>query len=135
MGEQEVLGLLPVTRDEPVNEWAEHLSEEEKKRTEGQSEPRQEEHIDLSGRNKIQSINNWRIANGCGPVDEAAVRKAAVSTTNIVEKNWIPLREDQRYHPREPQPFHRRQCFRRRGNLFQNHRAGQVPPPALSGIC
>lgn len=86
MGEQEVLGLLPVTRDEPVNEWAEHLSEEEKKRTEGQSEPGQEEHIDLSGRNKIPSINNWRIANGCGPVDEAAVRKAAVSTANIVEE-------------------------------------------------
>ena len=86
MGEQEVLGLLPVTQDEPVNQWAEHLSEEEKKRTEGRSEPRQEDRIDLSGRNKIQSINNWRIANGCTSVNEAAVRKAAASTANIVEE-------------------------------------------------
>ena len=86
MGEQEVLGLLPVTRDEPVNQWAEHLSEEEKKRTDGRSVQKKEDRIDLSGRNKIQSINNWRIANGCPSVDEATVRKLAASTANIVEE-------------------------------------------------
>lgn len=86
MGEQEVLGLLPVTRDEPVNQWAEHLSEEERKRTDGRSEQKKEDRIDLSGRNKIQSINNWRIANGCPSVDEATVRKLAASTANIVEE-------------------------------------------------
>ena len=86
MGEQEVLGLLPVTRDEPVNQWVEHLAEEEKKRTDGRSGQKKEDRIDLSGRNKIQSINNWRIANGCPSVDEATVRKLAASTANIVEE-------------------------------------------------
>ena len=86
MGEQEVLGLLPVTRDEPVNQWAEHLSEEEKKRTDGRSVQKKEDRIDLSGRNKIQSINNWRIANGCPSIDEVTVRKLAASTANIVEE-------------------------------------------------
>lgn len=86
MGEQEVLGLVPVVRDEPVNEWKEHLAEEEKKRTEGKSEPKKEDRIDLSGRNKIQSINNWRVANGCTPIAEEDVRKAVVTTADIVEE-------------------------------------------------
>lgn len=86
MGEQEVLGLLPVTQDEPENPWVQHLAEEEKKRSEKKAEPAPQDRIDLSGRNKIQSINNWRIANGCAPVAEEAVRKAAATTADIVEE-------------------------------------------------
>ncbi len=74
MGEREVLGLLPVTQDEPINQWVAHLSEEEKKRTEKESQPEPQDRIDLSGRNKIQSVNNWRIANGCMPISEEMVR-------------------------------------------------------------
>ncbi len=85
MGENEVLGLLPVTADEPVNEWVEHLEKEEQQRSEKQ-EHKHEDRIDLSGKNKIQSINNWRIANGCTPIPEERVRKAAASTANIVEE-------------------------------------------------
>ena len=86
MGEQEVLGLVPVVRDVPVNEWKEHLAEEEKKRAEGKAEPKKEDRIDLSGRNKIQSVNNWRVANGCTPITEEDVRKAVVTTADIVEE-------------------------------------------------
>ena len=102
MGEQEVLGLLPVTQDEPENPWVQHLAEEEEKRSEMKAEPSPQDRIDLSGRNKIQSINNWRIANGCAPVSEEAVRKAAATTANIVEekigfpfeKTQVIVRED-----------------------------------------
>lgn len=86
LGEQEVLGLLPVTRDEPVNQWAQHLSEKEKARTGGRSEPEEQDRINLSGSNKIQSVNNWRIANGCAPVEEEAVRRVAAATADIVEE-------------------------------------------------
>lgn len=85
MGENEVLGLLPVTQDEPENPWVQHLEKEEQKRSESKEEVKQDR-IDLSGRNKIQSINNWRIANGCSPIPEEIVRKAAASTANIVEE-------------------------------------------------
>lgn len=84
MGEQEVLGLLPVTQDEPRNAWKEHLDEKEKARS-GKEEPKSER-IDLSARNKIQSINNWRIANGCAPIPENAVYKAAATSADIVEE-------------------------------------------------
>lgn len=86
MGEKEVLGLLPVTKDEPVSQWEEHLAEEENKRTGGEAEPEVQDRIDLSGTNKIQSVNNWRIANGCKPIEESAVRKAATLTADIVEE-------------------------------------------------
>jgi len=85
MGEQEVLGLIPVTRDEPRSQWEEHLEEEEKNRT-GKDAPEHQDRIDLSGANKIRSINNWRIANGCAPVEETAVRRAAAETADIVEE-------------------------------------------------
>lgn len=86
MGEQEVLGLIPVTRDEPVNEWKEHLDEREQERSGDKQEPSKEERIDLSGKNKIQSLNNWRIANGCAPVEEDTVRKTAATSANVVEE-------------------------------------------------
>lgn len=86
MGEQEVLGLVPVVKDEPVNQWAEHLDQEEKKRAEQTSGPEPQDRIDLSSKNKLQSINNWRIANGCTPVAEEDVRKAVASTADIVEE-------------------------------------------------
>lgn len=86
MGEKEVLGLVPVTQDEPASQWEEHLDEEESKRTGTETKPAQQERIDLSGTNKIQSVNNWRIANGCTPIEESIVRKAASQTADIVEE-------------------------------------------------
>lgn len=87
MGEQEVLGLVPVTRDEPINQWKEHLNQREQQRT-GQQEKNDDrkDRIDLSSKNKIQSINNWRIVNGCLPICEENVRKAVSKTANIVEE-------------------------------------------------
>ena len=75
IGEQEVLGLLPVTQDEPANPRVQELHKDD-----------DQDRIDLSGRNKIQSINNWRIANGCAAIAEAEVRKAVASTADIVEE-------------------------------------------------
>lgn len=103
MGEKEVLGLVPVTQDEPVNQWVQHLQEEEKQRSDKQSEP--QDRIDLSGKNKIQSVNNWRIVNGCAAVSEDDVRKSAATTDNIVEqkigfpfeKTSIEIRENRRH--------------------------------------
>lgn len=86
MGESEVLGLLPVTRDEPVNEWKEHLEDREKERSDNAEQESKEERIDLSGKNKIQSLNNWRIANGCKPFPEEEVRRIAATTADIVEE-------------------------------------------------
>ena len=75
IGEQEVLGLLPITQDEPVNPWVEELHKNDR-----------QGRIDLSSKNKIQSLNNWRIANGCEAVDEPTVRAAAAETADPVEK-------------------------------------------------
>ena len=86
MGEQEVLGLLPVTQDEPINPWKEHLDEREQARAPETPREPEPERIDLSGKNKIQSINNWRIANGCAPVAEAIVREVARTSADIVEE-------------------------------------------------
>ena len=113
-GEYEVLGLIPVTRNEPVNGWAEHLSEEEKKRLQEIMPPRpprrdvqpetekKPERINLSGSNKIRSINNWRIANGCLPISESLVRQTVKDTADIVvekigfpfEKTSVEVREN-----------------------------------------
>ena len=84
MGQKEVLGLIPVTQDEPVNQWVQHLEEKEQER--GSREHHHEDRIDLSGKNKIQSANNWRVANGCAPIPEEAVRAAAQTTDNPTEK-------------------------------------------------
>ncbi len=90
MGEHEVLGLMPVTRDEPQNVWKEHLDECERERAAVARE--KQERIDLSGKNKIQSINNLRIANGCTPIAENAVREAARTSADIVvEKLGYPF--------------------------------------------
>lgn len=41
---------------------------------------------------EIQSINNWRIANGCAPVEEETVRSAAATTAdNVEEKIGFPF--------------------------------------------
>lgn len=85
MGEQEVLGLVPVTQDEPVNKWKEHLNKREQQRSH-EKQQEKEERINLSSQNKIQSINNWRIANGCLPIEEEYVRAAVAKTANIVEE-------------------------------------------------
>lgn len=71
MGEDEILGLIPVTRDEPVD-----------KRINADAKPG--ERIDLSSKNKIRSINNLRIANGCKAVDETDVRKAVEAASDTV---------------------------------------------------
>ncbi len=87
MGEYEVLGLIPVTRDEPKNEWT---GQPEEKKEAGEKKP--PKRIDLSGSNKIRSINNWRIANGCAEIPEEEVRRAAAETADIViEKIGFPF--------------------------------------------
>ncbi len=78
MGEQEVLGLLPVTQDEPANPWAQHVAEQK------EEDPEKNKRIDLTGKNKIASLNNWRIANGCDPFCEESVRSH--TPADIVEK-------------------------------------------------
>ncbi len=93
MGEYEVLGLIPVTRDEPKNEWT-GQPEEKKERPAEETDPGKKppKRIDLSGTNKIRSINNWRIANGCAEIPEEEVRKAAAETADIViEKIGFPF--------------------------------------------
>ena len=73
MGEDEILGLIPVTRDEPVD-----------KRINADAKP--QERIDLSSANKIRSINNLRIANGCAPVSVNEVLEAAEHTDDVVTR-------------------------------------------------
>ena len=86
MGTQEVLGLLPVTEDEPENPWEEHLAGD------GPASPR----IDLSGKNKIASVNNIRLAAGCPAVSEETVRLAARESCDIVtEKLGFPFERTQ----------------------------------------
>lgn len=83
MGENEILGLLPVTKDEPPFSPPGGDASEEKA-----------DRIDLSGKNKIQSINNWRTIAGCKPVPEDAVREAAKYSADIVtEKLGFPMEE------------------------------------------
>lgn len=94
MGEYEVLGLLPVTQDERKNEWTKHLDEEKQKGTGEQqaNSHARTERIDLSGKNKIASINNWRKINGCALIAEEDVRNAAHETADIVvEKIGFPF--------------------------------------------
>lgn len=94
MGEYEVLGLLPVTHDELANRWVEHITQEDMQRSNMKDEktPARAERLDLSGHNKIASINNWRIINGASPVDEQRVRDEAAETANIVvEKIGFPF--------------------------------------------
>ncbi len=103
MGEYEVLGLIPVTRDEPKNEWT---GQPEEKKEEADSKKKAPKRIDLSGTNKIRSINNWRIANGCPEIPEEEVRKAAAETADIVvekigfpfEKTSVELRENRSHY-------------------------------------
>ena len=115
MGEYEVLGLIPVTRDEPKNEWtgqpeekAEPADQKEaaSEQPAGKEEKKPPKRIDLSGKNKIQSINNWRIANRCLPVPEEEVRTAAAETADIVveklgfpfERTSVELRENRSHY-------------------------------------
>lgn len=113
MGEYEVLGLLPVTRDEPRNQWVEHLDEEARARMdrEAAQAPASSDRIDLSGRNKIASLNNWRIINGCGPIPEEKVRQAVRDTADIVvEKIGFPF-ERTRVETREDRSFYIGDCL------------------------
>lgn len=80
MGEQEILGLLPVTEDEP------HFTPP------GGDEGEEVDRIDLSGRNKIASVNNWRVINGCSRIPEQEVREAVHASADIViEKIGFPF--------------------------------------------
>ncbi len=83
MGEYEILGLVPVTKDEPRP--PEELSMRE-------NEHKDQGRIDLSSQNKIASINNWRQIGGCGQIPEKQVREAAQHTMDIVtEKIGFPF--------------------------------------------
>ena len=80
MGEQEVLGLLPVTKDEPPFTPPGGDASEEKA-----------DRIDLSSTNKIASVNNWRQIAGCLRIPEEQVREAARYSADIVtEKLGFP---------------------------------------------
>lgn len=82
MGENEILGLLPVTEDEPPFTPP------------GDDTGENVERIDLSGKNKIASINNWRQIAGCGRIPEEEVREAARFSADIVtEKLGFPFEE------------------------------------------
>ena len=105
MGEYEVLGLIPVTQDEPKNEWTGQPDEKKQppKEENGKKPPKR---IDLSGKNKIRSINNWRLANGCEEIPEEQVRLAAKESADIVvekigfpfEKTEVILREGRSHY-------------------------------------
>ena len=94
MGEHEILGLLPVWKDEPpFTPPGGDASEERGDR------------IDLSGKNKIASVNNWREIAGCARIPEEAVRAAAQEECEIVtkklgfptEKTSVEVREGRNY--------------------------------------
>lgn len=81
MGEHEILGILPVTEDEPPFTPPGGDASEE-----------QADRIDLSGTNKIASINNWRQIAGCERIDEERVRDLArVSADIVTEKLGFPM--------------------------------------------
>jgi mannose-6-phosphate isomerase class I len=107
MGEYEVLGLIPVTRDEPKNEWTgqpEEKAEPADQKEAASEQPVSKEEkkppkrIDLSGKNKIQSINNWRIANRCLPVPEEEVRTAVQNGTVGELLNHVPVKKDDLFY-------------------------------------
>lgn len=80
MGENEILGLLPVTGDEP------HFTPP------GDDTGDQVDRIDLSGKNKIASVNNWRQIAGCKRIPEEEVRRTARMSADIVtEKLGFPF--------------------------------------------
>lgn len=81
MGESEILGLLPIGKDEPDFTPPGGDASEEKA-----------DRIDLSGRNKIASVNNWRQIAGCPRISEEKVREAARYSPDIVtEKLGFPM--------------------------------------------
>ncbi|MDY3920138.1 MAG: hypothetical protein SOZ59_14295 [Candidatus Limivivens sp.] len=80
MGEQEILGLLPVTEDEPPFTPP------------GGDTGEKTDRIDLSGKNKIASVNNWRQIAGCSRIPEEKVREEARFSADIVtEKLGFPF--------------------------------------------
>ena len=80
MGENEILGLLPVGKDEPITAPPGGDQSEEKA-----------DRIDLSGKNKIASVNNWRQIAGCERIPEETIREAAKYSADIVtEKLGFP---------------------------------------------
>ncbi len=83
MGENEILGLVPVGKDEPIVAPPGGDTSEEKA-----------DRIDLSGKNKIASVNNWRQIAGCARIPEETVREEAKYSADIVvEKLGFPCEE------------------------------------------
>lgn len=87
MGEHEFIYLLPLTGDQPqpVNPA-------------GPAAPGTRENpvLDISSKNKIASVNNWRSVNGCAPIEEAIVRDQVAKTADIVvEKLGYPFERTQ----------------------------------------
>lgn len=83
MGENELLNLLPLTLDKPVENVA--------PQAEAQAD-RPAPQMDLSSKSKIASVNNWRRVAGCEPVEEDLVRQIAKSSADIVtEKLGFPF--------------------------------------------
>ena len=116
MGENEMLGLLPVTKDEPSFTPP------------GGAEEEKADRIDLSGKNKIRSINNWRIIAGCQPIPEDEVRETTRYTANIVtEKLGFPM-EETRVEFREGRSHYIGDCINSEGeNLVRFIGMGKSP--------
>jgi len=99
MGENEMIGLIPATKDAPEPKGPRPAE------IGADGRPVKREGIDLSSRNKIATINNWRVMNGSFPVDEETVRERVSRSADItVEKLGFPFertavitREDRSY--------------------------------------
>lgn len=94
MGEYELLGLLPAWKDEPPFTPPGGDASEE-----------QADRIDLSGKNKLASVNNWREIAGCERIPDERMRETAQSSTDVVtrklgfptEKTTVEEREGRNY--------------------------------------
>lgn len=84
MGEQEFINILPLTEDKPAT------MDLNREAPNGHPSP----HLDLTSKNKIACVNNWRRVAGCEPLAEEEVRQAVRTTPDIVtEKLGFPFEQ------------------------------------------
>ena len=83
MGEHEFTNLLPILKDK--SPFKQQLSIDTASK---QPVP----YLDITAKNKLASVNNWRRIAGCEPIPEEIVRKAAEHSPDIVtEKLGFPF--------------------------------------------
>lgn len=91
MGENEFINLLPLYGDPGT--------------TEEDNEAVRNSPIDWTGKNKIASVNNWRIVAGCKPVSWEEAKAAAMESGDVVtktlgfpfEKTYVVNREERNH--------------------------------------